>query len=164
MDLSEVRRRLQTQEYSHVDEFMRDVSLTFDNAIAYNPEDNFVWKHATNMKRIWEGVQRNTRILSRALQGDSLGGGASKAQSATQRTNRSIDAHAEAPKRTLMFDSFRRHRPTSTMRVSEQTRERKQNIHAIGDKNGKVRGADCSGRTAGNSTSCLLYTSDAADE
>ena len=152
MDLSEVRRRLQTQEYSHVDEFMRDVSLTFDNAIAYNPEDNFVWKHATNMKRIWEGVQRNTRILSRTLQGDSLGSGASKAQSSTQRTNRSIDAHAEAPKRTLMFDSFRRHRPTSTMRVSEQTRERKQNIHAIGDKNGKVRGADCSGRTAGNST------------
>jgi len=66
MDLGEVQQRLSANTYTCSKEFVHDVALTFDNAIRYNPEDNFVYKHAVAMKAIFERLQVNSQILSGA--------------------------------------------------------------------------------------------------
>jgi len=90
MDLGEVQQRLSAKTYTCSKEFVRDVALTFDNALRYNPESNFVYKHALAMKAIFERLQGNSPILSGApstrTKNRSAISGNNDAQSATSRS------------------------------------------------------------------------------
>ena len=50
MDLSTVRRQLDNGVYRTLNEVERDVNLTFDNAMLYNPEGSVVWNMAHELK------------------------------------------------------------------------------------------------------------------
>lgn len=50
MDLGTVKRQLDNGVYRTLNEVERDVSLTFDNAMLYNPEGSVVWNMASDLK------------------------------------------------------------------------------------------------------------------
>ncbi|KAL1220485.1 Transcription factor GTE12 [Cardamine amara subsp. amara] len=54
MDLGTVKSKLLKNEYRYVDEFAADVRLTFNNALMYNPMDNWVHKLANELKEVFE--------------------------------------------------------------------------------------------------------------
>lgn len=67
MDLSTVQERLQAKTYTHAKEFVRDVMLTFENALDYNPPDNFVYKHAESVMGYFKTLLKNARAGPRSL-------------------------------------------------------------------------------------------------
>lgn len=50
MDLGTIKKRLENGCYHSIDEFEDHVHLTFDNAMAYNPDGSVVWNMAKEMK------------------------------------------------------------------------------------------------------------------
>ncbi|XP_010481447.1 PREDICTED: transcription factor GTE12-like [Camelina sativa] len=62
MDFGTIKSKLLKNEYSNADEFAADVRLTFDNALKYNPSDNWVYKVAKEMKDVfvvrWEVLKK----------------------------------------------------------------------------------------------------------
>jgi hypothetical protein len=69
MDLRTVSERLNQNKYTNARDFVRDVKLTFENALKYNPEDNFVYKYAATMKACFESIQSNSPVLRVACDG-----------------------------------------------------------------------------------------------
>ncbi|XP_010494830.1 PREDICTED: transcription factor GTE12 [Camelina sativa] len=62
MDFGTIKSKLLKNEYCNADEFAADVRLTFDNALKYNPSDNWVYKVAKEMKEVfvvrWEVLKK----------------------------------------------------------------------------------------------------------
>ncbi|XP_023638643.1 transcription factor GTE12 [Capsella rubella] len=54
MDLGTIKSKLLKNGYGNADEFAADVRLTFANAMAYNPTDNWVHKSAKEIKEVFE--------------------------------------------------------------------------------------------------------------
>jgi len=69
MDLRTVSERLNQNKYTNARDFVRDVKLTFENALKYNPEDNFVYKYAATMKTCFQSIQSNSPVLRVACDG-----------------------------------------------------------------------------------------------
>ncbi|KAJ4888643.1 Transcription factor GTE12 [Raphanus sativus] len=73
MDLGTIGSKLLKNVYSSVDEFAADVRLTFDNALSYNPPDNFVHDVARELlesfEARWESLMRK-KVLD--LHGDKV--------------------------------------------------------------------------------------------
>jgi hypothetical protein len=58
MDLGTVGTKLEEGKYKNLEqsgeEFYKDVVLTFDNALLYNPEGDEIWEHAASLKATFE--------------------------------------------------------------------------------------------------------------
>lgn len=54
MDLSTIRKKLDTGMYTRSDQFENDVRLVFSNCYAYNPPESDVYKMARNLEAIFE--------------------------------------------------------------------------------------------------------------
>jgi hypothetical protein len=58
MDLGTVGAKLEEGKYNDLEqsgeEFYKDVVLTFDNALLYNPEGDEIWEHAASLKATFE--------------------------------------------------------------------------------------------------------------
>lgn len=65
MDLGTVKQKLHSGIYSSIDQFVSDVKLVFDNAMAYNPLGTDVHKWANDMKQTF--VQHYHNLLTRLL-------------------------------------------------------------------------------------------------
>uniref|UniRef100_A0A0D3AUM1 Bromo domain-containing protein n=1 Tax=Brassica oleracea var. oleracea TaxID=109376 RepID=A0A0D3AUM1_BRAOL len=61
MDLGTISSKLLKNVYSSADEFAADVRLTFDNALTYNPPDNFVHDVAKELQVIFEARWESLR-------------------------------------------------------------------------------------------------------
>ena len=55
MDLSTVKKQLENGIYRTIQDVERDISLTFDNAMLYNPEGSVVWNMANELKQKFVG-------------------------------------------------------------------------------------------------------------
>ncbi|KAJ1477369.1 Bromodomain-containing protein [Baffinella frigidus] len=56
MDIGTVRKKLQGGEYTSNEQFAADVRLTFDNAMLFNQEGDFVWTCAKKISTLFEQV------------------------------------------------------------------------------------------------------------
>ena len=54
MDLGTVLKKLLSSGYPNLLDFHADISLTFENAMLYNPEGHIVHKMAVELKEIFE--------------------------------------------------------------------------------------------------------------
>lgn len=54
MDLGTIRKKLENSVYQRIEEFRKQVCLTFDNAMLYNPEGSVVYTMAKEMKEKFE--------------------------------------------------------------------------------------------------------------
>ena len=54
MDLGTVKQNLQAMLYKNDEEFSRDVRLTFQNAMRYNPADHYVHQSAKQLMAEFE--------------------------------------------------------------------------------------------------------------
>lgn len=64
MDLGTVQKKLDTSAYRSVDEFERDVNMTFDNAATYNREGSVVYAMAQELKaKFSEDYRRFLEVL-----------------------------------------------------------------------------------------------------
>lgn len=61
MDLATISSKLLKNVYSSADEFAADVRLTFDNALRYNPPENFVHDVAKELQEIFEARWESLR-------------------------------------------------------------------------------------------------------
>lgn len=55
MDLSTVKKQLENGIYRSLQDVERDINLTFDNAMLYNPEGSVVWNMANELKQKFVG-------------------------------------------------------------------------------------------------------------
>lgn len=54
MDLGSIKKKLETNSYRELQQFVSDVYLTFDNAMLYNAKGTFVHDFAKNLKKIFD--------------------------------------------------------------------------------------------------------------
>lgn len=139
MDLRTVSERLNQNKYTNARDFVRDVKLTFENALKYNPEDNFVYKYAATMKTCFESIQSNSPVLRAACDGTSR---RSVHLNGTHNTKRdSIKSQSDRPStsdstRSVLESSssrWRSRRPSSTPTLEKSYGKN----HAVRDSFGR---------------------------
>ena len=143
MDLGTVQERLHEKTYKDAKEFVRDVMLTFDNALDYNPSENFVYKHAVTAMGYFKTLLKNSRILCHALSipvggnartGGGGGGGSSRNRSSSMGgALRAVHRSDRAGPRSLL-DSWRSSRPLTS---GAGASSRYSNSHSLRDSNGR---------------------------
>ena len=145
MDLGTVQERLQEKAYTHAKEFVRDVMLTFDNALDYNPTDNFVYKHAESVMGYFKTLLKNSRILCHKLSipvgGNSRSSGSSSGKNSSSNSGalRAVHRGDRVGARSLL-DSWRSARASTTRAPASA---RYSNSHNVRDGSGRfVKKAD----------------------
>ena len=139
MDLRTVSERLNQSKYTNARDFVRDVKLTFENALKYNPEDNFVYKYAATMKTCFESIQSNSPVLRVACDGTSR---RSVHLNGTRNTKRdSIKSQSDRPNtsdrtRSVLQSSSSRWRSRRSSNAQTLDKSYGQN-HAVRDSFGR---------------------------
>ncbi len=71
MDLGTVKRKMEQGEYDEPKEVARDIRLTFENAISFNPSNSYVYKIAKTLLKMfnkeWSGFEKATEKENQAI-------------------------------------------------------------------------------------------------